>query len=97
MPKQDRAEGLHIQLQALMLQSSLAQAELTERDFAAERGAAVVISTGAVDAKEEARSVQDRAAAEARNSYRCAAMGLRALQRCQRKSRKEKGEARLGT
>lgn len=55
-----------------MLLISLAQAELTERDFAAERGAAVVISTGAVDAKEEARSMQDRAAAEARNSYRCA-------------------------
>jgi len=48
------------------------QAELTQRDFAAERGEAVVISTGAVDAKEEARSAQDRAAAEARNSHRCA-------------------------
>lgn len=50
----------------------LPQAKLTERDFAAERGESVVISTGAVDPKEEARSAEERAAAEARNSHRCA-------------------------
>ncbi|KAK9821718.1 hypothetical protein WJX81_002790 [Elliptochloris bilobata] len=66
----DTAPAMQSVLEANDLNELMTMAELTDRDFAAERGEAVVISTGAVDAKEEARTAQDRAAAEARNSHR---------------------------
>ena len=48
------------------------QAELAERDFTAEKGEVIVISTGAaVDAKAEASSERERKAAEERNRHRC--------------------------
>jgi hypothetical protein len=48
------------------------QAELAERDFTAEKGEIIVISTGAaVDAKAEASSERERRAAEERNRHRC--------------------------
>ncbi len=48
------------------------QAELAERDFTAEKGEVIVISTGAaVDAKAEASTVRERRAAEERNRHRC--------------------------
>lgn len=48
------------------------QAELAERDFTAERGEVIVISTGAaVDARAEASTARERRAAEQRNRHRC--------------------------
>lgn len=45
---------------------------MAERDFTAEKGEVIVISTGAaVDAKAEASSERERKAAEERNRHRC--------------------------
>lgn len=47
------------------------QADLADKDFSAERGAAVVISTGAaVDALSQERDAAERVEAEARNLHR---------------------------
>ena len=47
-----------------------AQAELAERDFAADRGEVVVISMGAVEGKVDVVSAQERKAAEDKNRHK---------------------------
>ena len=48
----------------------LVQAELAERDFAADRGEVIVISTGAVDGKVDTMNPQERRAAEDKNRHK---------------------------
>ena len=50
--------------------SCFPQAELAERDFAADRGEVIVISTGAVEGKVEVMSPQERRAAEEKNRHK---------------------------
>ena len=50
----------------------LAQATLAERDFAADRGEVIVISTGAVEGKVDAVSPEERRAAEDKNRHKYA-------------------------
>lgn len=52
------------------LDEMLTMAELAERDFAADRGSAVVISTGAVPALDAERAAAERGQAEARHRHR---------------------------
>ena len=47
------------------------QADLSGRDFAAQRGEAVVISTGGVNPVDLQRSAAERREAEQRNQHRC--------------------------
>ncbi|KAG2433073.1 hypothetical protein HYH02_012777 [Chlamydomonas schloesseri] len=54
------------------LDELMAMADLADRDFTAERGQCIVISTGVVDPLAEARREEERAAAEARNAHRLA-------------------------
>lgn len=57
------------------------QADLAERDFTAEKGEIIVISTGAaVDAKAEAKSELERRAAEDRNRHMWVELLMHALQ-----------------
>eukprot|EP00198_Chlamydomonas_reinhardtii_P009867 XP_001699204.1 hypothetical protein CHLREDRAFT_206017 [Chlamydomonas reinhardtii] len=54
------------------LDELMAMADLADRDFTAERGQCIVISTGVVDPLAEARREEERAEAEARNAHRLA-------------------------
>ncbi|GIL89787.1 hypothetical protein Vretimale_16572 [Volvox reticuliferus] len=54
------------------LDELMAMADLADRDFAAERGQAVVVSTGVVDPLAEAKRQEERMEAEARNAHRLA-------------------------
>ncbi|KAK9916643.1 hypothetical protein WJX75_005277 [Coccomyxa subellipsoidea] len=74
-----QTQGLHTTDQPAMqsvleandLTELMTMAELAERDFTAEKGEIIVISTGAaVDAKAEASSERERRAAEERNRHR---------------------------
>ncbi|CAL8466799.1 g6335 [Coccomyxa elongata] len=74
-----QTQGLHTTEQPAMqsvlevndLTELMTMAELAERDFTAEKGEVIVISTGAaVDAKAEASSERERRAAEERNRHR---------------------------
>ncbi len=56
-----------------------AQAELAERDFTADRGEVIVISTGAVEGKVDVVSAQERKAAEDKNRHKCASPTSAAL------------------
>jgi len=52
------------------LEEMLSMAELAERDFAAERTQVVVVSTGAVKARDAERAAAERAEAESRHRHR---------------------------
>jgi hypothetical protein len=65
------AQSTRVQSDCISLTFLLAQAELAERDFTAERGEAIVVSTGAVDPVTEAVSATKRQEAEERNRHRC--------------------------
>ena len=49
---------------------SCTQAELAERDFTADRGEVVVISTGAIEGVVDVMSPQERKAAEDKNRHK---------------------------
>ena len=61
------------------LWSLFAQAELAERDFTADRGEVIVISTGAVEGKVDVVSAQERKAAEDKNRHKYASLISAAL------------------
>ncbi|GIL57282.1 hypothetical protein Vafri_12537 [Volvox africanus] len=54
------------------LDELMAMADLADRDFTAERGQVVVVSTGLVDPLAEAKRLEERLEAEARNAHRLA-------------------------
>lgn len=53
-----------------------AQAQLADRDFRADRGEVIVVSTGAVAPKDHARTLKERHEAERRHEHRSALQGL---------------------
>ncbi|CAL5227407.1 g10365 [Coccomyxa viridis] len=57
-------------LEANDLTEMMSMAELAERDFAADRGEVIVISTGAVEGKVDVVSAQERKAAEDKNRHK---------------------------